>query len=180
MYRVITFQSKEVIDILLKRGLYYADKMKLREGSICKKDILLCGGMTPIWVFQHPAFKTNKVGVHQMCNMLETFRCEMSIDSLDGLYCVELHLDKQPPKGSAHNASSLACIIPSISIKDVAAIYKVEQTEHWFFYSIKVVVKFKSTILFEEDKYYTMEEYSSDDIPDIKLSSYKCAEDYYK
>ena len=180
MYRVITFQSKEVVDILLSRRIYYADRDKMREGSICIEDILLCCGMTPIWVFQHPAFKTHKVGTHQICNMFETFRCEMSIDSLDGLYCIELHLDRQPPIGKAHNGTSLACIIPTISIEDVGAIYRMESAEHWFFYNVYVVEKFKDNVLFNEDKLFTKEEYSEDRTPEIKLSDYKSAEDYYK
>ena len=146
-YRVVTFQSKEVVDILLQNELYLADINKAREGSICKEDIDACGGNTPIWVFQHPAFCFDKIGTRQFCNMLETFRCEISIPSLNDLYMIELHLDYQPSIGKAHNGCSLACIIPSISMNEVAGIYKLNKTE-FFFYDIIPYKLYSSNCLF--------------------------------
>lgn len=65
-YRVVTFQSEEVFQQLCKSEEYYADKDRMREGSINDTDINICGGKVPIWVFQHPAFKTDKISIKQM------------------------------------------------------------------------------------------------------------------
>ena len=178
-YRVITFQSKEVIDIILQSEVYFADKDKMREGSLCQEDIDSCYGKIPIWVFQHPCFVNTNIGYGQWCEMLETFRCEMSIDSLDGLYMIELLIDKQPPIGKAHNGSSLACIIDSIHINDVAAVYKLKETEHWYFYEIQLIKAFEEDILFKNNITFTEELYKKDKSPRVKLSSYKSVSDYY-
>lgn len=178
-YRVITFQSKEVIDIILQSEVYFADKDKLREGSICQEDIDTCNGKTPIWVFQHPCFISTNIGYGQWCEMLETFRCEMSIDSLNDLYMIELLIDKQPPMGKAHNGTSLACVIDSIHIDDVAAIYRLKETEHWYFYEVQLVKAFEEDILFRSNITFTKELYKKDKSPRVRLSSYKSASDYY-
>lgn len=178
-YRVITFQSKEVIDIILQSEVYFADKDKMREGSLCQEDIDACNGKIPIWVFQHPCFVSTNIGYGQWCEMLETFRCEMSIDSLDGLYMIELLIDKQPPMGKAHNGTSLACVIDSIHIDDVAAIYRLKETEHWYFYEVQLVKTFEEDILFKNNIIFTKELYKKDKSPRVKLSDYKSASDYY-
>jgi hypothetical protein len=124
-YRVVTFSSKEVIDTLLRNKFYLADINKLREGSICEEDIKACGGKTPIWVFQHPAFCFEGIGTRQFCDMMRTFKEEMSVSTLKDYYMIELHLAKQPPVGVAYNDYTCACVIPEINLDDVAAIYKV-------------------------------------------------------
>lgn len=177
-YRVVTFQSKEVVDTLLRNEVYLADLSKAREGSICQEDIDNCSGKIPIWVFQHPAFCFDKVGNHQFCNMLETFRCEMSISSLNDLYMIELHLDYQPPIGKAHNGCSLACVIPSISLNEVAGIYKLNQTE-FFFYDIIPYKLYSSKCLFEGVHSFNKAIYKKDNLPTLTLSKFKNDKEYY-
>lgn len=179
-YRVVTFQSAEVVREIMEEGLYYADPKKSREGSFNDEDFKACEGNCPIWVFQHPAFKTTKISAGQWCEMLQVFRQEMSISSLDGLFMIELLLDKQPPIGKAHNASSLACIIPRISIKDVAAIYVVAPSNHWYFYTVCHVWSREKDILFPITHMFTKDEYKEDDSERIRLASYNSAADYYK
>ena len=178
LYRVVTFQSKEVVDTLLRNEVYLADLSKAREGSVCQEDIDNCSGKIPIWVFQHPAFCFDKVGNHQFCNMLETFRCEMSISSLNDLYMIELHLDYQPPIGKAHNGCSLACVIPSISLKDVAGIYKLKQTE-FFFYNIIPYKLYSSNCLFDGIHSFNKDTYKNDKLPELRLSKFKNEKEYY-
>lgn len=177
-YRVITFQSKEVVNILLQNKLYLADINKAREGSICKEDVDACSGNTPIWVFQHPAFCFDNIGDKQFCNMLETFRCEMSISTLSGLYMIELHLDYQPPIGKAHNGCSLACIIPSISMNEVAGIYKLNQTE-FYFYDITPYRVYNNDCLFSGIYRFNKDGYKNDNLPTLSLSKFKNDKEYY-
>lgn len=178
-YRVITFQSKEVIDTILQDKIYFADKDKMREGSLCKEDIDVCNGKIPIWVFQHPCFVSTNIGYGQWCELLETFRCEMSTDSLDGFYMIELLIDKQPPMGKAHNGTSMACVIDSIRIDDVAAIYKLNETKHWYYYNVQLIKSFKEDILFRSDITFTKELYKKDKSPRVRLADYESADDYY-
>ena len=178
-YRVITFQSKGVVDTILQDKVYFADKDKMREGSLSQEDIDVCGGKIPIWVFQHPCFISTNVGYGQWCELLETFRCEMSIDSLDGLYMIELLIDKQPPIGKAHNDTSMACVIDSIHIDNVAAIYRIKSTKHWYFYEVQLVKAFKEDILFKNSITFNKELYKKDKSRRVKLSDYKSEKDYY-
>ena len=177
-YRVVTFQSKEVVDILLRDELYLADINKAREGSVCEEDIYACDGNTPIWVFQHPAFCFDKVGDKQFCNMLETFRCEMSIGTLNGLYMIELHLNYQPPVGKAHNSSSLACVIPSIKLNDVASIYELKQTE-FYFYDITPYRLYSDDCLFDAAHSLNKEIYENDKLPKLNLIKFRNEIEYY-
>lgn len=181
-YRVVTFQSKEVIDILRSKGEYYASKDKAREGSFDNRDIQNCNGNIPTWVFQHPAFALDTIGVKQFCNMLQTFTEEMSIDTLDDLYMIELYLDKRPVKGIAHNDSSLACVVPSIRLEDVICMYKVSCTsEHIYkFYDlIPIDINSKYVPLFPDGFRSNLELYSKDKYPTLSLSRFKSAEEYY-
>lgn len=177
-YRVVTFQSKEVVNILLQNELYLADINKAREGSICQEDIDACCGNTPIWVFQHPAFYFDNIGDKQFCNMLETFRCEMSISTLSGLYMIELHLNYQPPIGKAHNSSSLACIIPSIKLDDVAGIYKLNQTK-FYFYDIIPYRLYNDDCLFGGTRSFNQDTYENDKLPTLKLIKFLNEKEYY-
>ena len=179
-YRVVTFQSKEVVDILLSGKNYYACKELMREGSLCDEDVELCNGQVPIWVFQHPAFKSTKIGPRQWSDMLQTFRCEMSVSTLDGLYMIELTLQEQPPVGHAHNSSSLACVIPCIKTESVRGIYEILSTSHWYLYAVTPIRLFVEDVLFSKNHVFTEEEYEEDITEAIQLSDYKNVEDYYK
>jgi hypothetical protein len=178
-YRVVSFQSKEVVDTIFINKVYYADKDKMREGSLRQEDIDVCNGRIPIWVFQHPCFVSTDIGHGQWCVLLENFRCEMSIDSLDGLYMIELLLDKQPPMGKAHNGTSISCIIDSIKFDDVAAVYKLKETEHWYFYEVETRCAFKEDVLFKDSIKFTKELYKKDKSPRVRLIDYESADDYY-
>ena len=151
----------------------------MREGSLDTRDIVACNGNIPVWVFQHPAFRTTPVGARQMSHMLRTFTEEMSIDSLAGLYMVELHLDYQPPKGYAHNGSSLACVVPCIQLSNVASICRIKAVD-WYFYAIDVIANFRKDILFPSSVQFTKEAYEADNTPLIKLSDFKSAAEYYE
>lgn len=179
-YRVVTFQSKKVVDILMSGKDYYACKELMREGSLCCEDIALCNGQIPIWVFQHPAFKSTKIGPKQWSDMLQTFRCEMSVNTLNGFFMIELLLQEQPPIGKAHNSSSLACIVPCIKPEWVRGIYEIQGTSHWYLYSVNPIKIFADDALFSKKHVFTKEEYESDTTKTIRLLDYADVGDYYK
>ena len=181
-YRVVTFQSKEVVDILRSRGEYYACRDKAREGSFDDRDIQNCSGNIPIWVFQHPAFALDTIGIKQFCNMLQTFTEEMSIDTLNDLYMIELYLDSKPVKGVAHNDNSIACVIPSIKLEDVICIYKVScnsEDVYNFYDLIPLQVNSRYVPLFPDGFRSNLELYKRDKYPILNLSRFKSADEYY-
>ena len=179
-YRVVTFQSPDVIEICKNTGVYKADKNLSREKSFSSEDFVNCNGNVPIWVFQHPAFKTTEIGCKQWCHMLENFRCEMSVDSLDGFIMIELLLEKQPPVGKAHNGSSLACVIPEIRYEDIQAYYEIKETSNWYFYEVIPKMMAHGDVLFPVQHIFTKEEYKNDNSSTINLIDFKSVEDYYK
>lgn len=178
-YRVVTFQSKEVVDVLLQNELYLADINKLREGSICEEDIKACGGKTPIWVFQHPAFCFEGIGIRQFCDMMRTFKEEMSVSTLKEYCMIELHLAKQPPVGAAYNDYTCACVIPEINLDDVAAIYKVVSSGANCIYALDVVKMFKDNTLFKDNVSFDYDMQMNDRLPTLSLAKFKSVNHYY-
>lgn len=178
-YRVVSFQSAEVVSILLEDGVYKADKKLMREGSLCDDDIEVCQGNIPIWVFQHPYFRSTDVPLSVWPTLLELFRCEMSTSSLSGFYMLELLLDVQPPKGKAHNGCSLCCIIPEIRREQVAAIYVLSPTSHWYYYNVTPIYKFVTDVLFPENRYFHSNMEYGEEVEAVRLSSFKDAGEYY-
>lgn len=176
-YMVITFQSKEVADIILNNGYYLADKDKAREGSFDALDFMVCGGNCPIWVFQHPNLKYDSITIKPLSDLLEICRCEMSIDSLDGLHLIELLLDKQPTIGKAHNASSMACVIPYIEINQVLSISTVTKTE-WYMHTIAPYYV-KDGAMFAEQIVCDKNGYKQDSNELLSLVKYNSADEYY-
>ena len=128
--RVITFQSKEVVDILLNEDVYFADVTKCREHNDYSEDIAQLGGYCPIWVFIN-------IDMNNFDTLLERWRCEMSLEQHNGLSkfaMLELEIDESRVKtGLTHNSYKYACVIDRIEFKDLSAIYSVENTEHWYF-----------------------------------------------
>lgn len=92
---------------------------------------------------------------------------------------IELLIDKQPPIGKAHNGTSLACVIDSIHIDDVAAIYKLKHTKDWYFYEVKLVKAFEEERLLSSNIKFTKELYKIDDLPTLKLIKFLNEKEYY-
>lgn len=74
--RVITFQSKDVLNSIIKNGVYFADKDKCREKNDYTSDINQLNGKQPIWVFTNPNIDYNGL---KSGDLLERWRCEMSL-----------------------------------------------------------------------------------------------------
>ena len=178
-YRVVTFQSASVIQELLEHGRYYADINKSRCGYFEKEDYDLCDGKVPIWVFQHPALKTTNITPKQWTDLMFEFMCESGLGDLSGYYMLEILLHNQPPKGITHNASSLACVIPHISLDDVADIYIVSPTSDERFKAITPIYLYRQDVLFNKHTVYSLCDYKYDKSRNIKLSDYQDASQYY-
>ncbi len=189
--RCITFQSKSVVDQILSGETFYARRGLARECNGDEQDIVNCNGHFPIWVFIHPLLHLKKTNAQEWLNFLELCRCEMSVsqdynNDLTQFYMIELMLKSIPPKGIEHNGSSLARVIPSISINDCIAVYELSHTYEesaidydWFYISMAPVYK-KADCLFQQAHSFTCEEYKNDNTPRLKLYSYGTVQDYYK
>jgi len=178
--RFITFQSKEVVDILLNKGSYYADETKMREPGVDEEDVDNCMGCTPIWVFAHPLLNVEiKRPIRQTANMLNDFSNEMSMDTEDftKLFCIELDLDRVPPMGIRHNSSSLSRVIDSIKLSNTVAIYSIEESDDLLQLSEYEVLRQDN--LFKGGFHYTRQEYKNDKTPRLGLYMFLNAEEYY-
>ena len=150
--RVITFQSQEVLDILLNNKVYYADNNKSRENNDYTKDIERLNGKSPIWVFNNPDIQVNNT-----LNYFtpETWRCEMSLGTKHGLenfLCLEFELDKSSLKqGQTHNSYKYAKVVDKLLLKDLCCVYKVSSITDlpkeiknfdWYFKQFEVIKTF--------------------------------------
>lgn len=141
--RVISFQSKEVWDIVVSTGEYIADPSLSRERRDYKLDIEQLGGKQPVWGFISK-YENGFSPIDFLDSMLlERFRCEMSLnqDGLQRFIVMELdvpvHLVK---KGLTHNAYDYAVVFPEIQKDWLISIGKVEIFEHYESYDYRYLV----------------------------------------
>lgn len=129
----LTFQNKEVLDIILKDDIYYADINKIRENNSYEEDIEQSGGLIPIWCF-------SPIGLSGLSykdtfipddfydgNLFERFRQEMSLfeTDLNKFEMLELVIPKDRlHRGLTHNSYFGAQVFNSISLNDLVAHYK--------------------------------------------------------
>lgn len=89
--RILTFQSVEVLNILLNEGEYFANGELARENRNYSDDIRQLNGVQPIWCFSpvgvrhflNPFKENDEYSAEDFINgsMFDTFRCEMSLNS---------------------------------------------------------------------------------------------------
>ncbi len=132
--RVISFQDRVVLEIILKDGVYFADASKCREKRDYRLDRESLGGKLPIWVYMNPGINFNLL---RSGEVIERWRCEMSLDQKVGLTQFAM-LELEIPEnnimvGKTHNAYKYAGVIDRIDKKLLCAIYRVEHTGHWFY-----------------------------------------------
>lgn len=150
---VITFQSKDVVEQILKDGIYLSCKCKQREGWKYK-EIEMLGGYNPVWVFGlgTRSFTTDDFTDAYFLNL---FKCEMSLnddvgDALSQFEMVELDVDISLMKqGITHNACRFAYVIPYITVDMLRAVYKISSTDEWYYPKIDLVSKYQNNILFQ-------------------------------
>lgn len=145
---VISFQSKDVLDIVKNEGIYIPDITKCREHRSYEAD-----GGPKVWVFEFEDMSFNgfSTGIY-----FERCRCEMSLNQSSGLskfVMFELHVDESRLSiGKTHNSSKYAKVMDELYLKDIAAIYHIDSTEHWYFKKAVLDEKFtKEDILFPDN-----------------------------
>lgn len=159
--RVLTFQSREVLDILLKKGEYNSDIDLSRESRDYSLDIKQLEGANPIWCFSPVGLKTlylNKFVKEDFLNgsLFDRFRCEMSLpsgESLNDLVLLELEIPTENVKvGLTHNAYVGAVVIPSISLSSLIATYSLEYKDgdgtSYFYPKVKLTTIYSECPLF--------------------------------
>jgi hypothetical protein len=150
--RVLTFQSQEVLETILKDGIYYADSSKAREGHNYHLDIAQLGGKVPVWCFVSltGGFTSEKFidGI-----LFNRYNNEMSLwdnKGLSGFLMFELEVpEEQVFKGLTHNAYLGAKVMPFISKESLCAVYQLKY-EHWYYPEVFILRKFRGGILFPE------------------------------
>lgn len=153
--KILTFQSQEVIKNVLLNGIYFSDNKLSRERRDYKADIAQLGGFNPIWCFASTKDRDFTSEDFTDGSLLERFRCEMSLNQETGLSAfMLLELDVNENEvftGITHNAYDGAKVIPSISLDQLIAIYKVVPTTHWYYKNIRLLTSYGRTDLLFPD-----------------------------
>ena len=165
--RLLTFQSKEVLQIIQRDGRYQSDCSKSREGASQKdyyiKDIEQLNGYNPIWGFspiEMPKITDNKFKSEDFIDgcKFQRFKEEMSCSSRDinnkYLFEVEVKANKIR-RGITHNDCNFAVIFPEIKKNDIVAVYQLHyQPGHplkWFYCDVNIIEKFRVDTLFKSN-----------------------------
>lgn len=178
--RFLTFQSKEVVDQILKYGGYKADQYKTRE-PVDEADLNSMGD-APIWVYAHPLLADISIEVPKchIEDMLEAFRCHMNMEPQDftKLYCIEFDPDYTPLSSQSVVQSRTIRMTYNILKDDVIAIYKVlssKESEH--LYGLEVTTILKGNAKFPNGFSCTLEEYERPAHP-FSTAHFKGLNDY--
>lgn len=145
--RVISFQSKEVFEIIINKGIYTSDINKCRENNNYEEDIKQLNA-NPIWIFNNPniCFNLLKNG-----EILERWRCEMSLDQEIGLtqfLMLELEIDECNIKiGKSHNSYNFASVVSKITKDQLCAVHHIENTNHFFYKRIVLDKMYKNSTI---------------------------------
>lgn len=121
--KALTFQSKEVWDILQKDLIYHASPELQREHTDYVRDREQLGGAQPIWLFA-PTWLCWMA----ICRRSFWIRCkeEMGVNSLKDLYVFEVDIDSKDMKvGLTHNSCNWAMVTPELKIQQIRAVHKV-------------------------------------------------------
>lgn len=165
--RVLSFQSKEVLEILLSTGVYEPVLDKAREGHSYEDDIRQLGGKIPIWCFgpiRKDQFVTEDFADG---SLFFRFNNEMSLNGTKEFHnftLLELVLPfKEVKYGLTYNAYLGSKVFSTLKLENLRAVYSLDYTESWYFPKINLVARFSNDILFEDDMIaqYDEEEYVS-------------------
>lgn len=159
--RVLSFQSREVLDILLKDKIYHPCHKLSREGRDYKLEKDTYGFKDVIWCFSPVGCKTitpNKFIKDDFINGVKffNFRCEMSLPSnecLNDLFLLELEYDYYTPKpGLTHNACSYVYVIPELTMDNLVAVYRLNYDRRreagWYYPEVFIEKIYKRDSLF--------------------------------
>lgn len=159
---LLSFQSKDVLDIIFKEKIYKCDLSKTRESRDYSKDVEQLGGCTPVWCFS-PKMRRfnykNRFSKEDFIdgNMFFNYKCEISLRDLKDMnkfYILDLEVPSHLIKvGLTHNDYEGAVVIPEIRGEWLRGIYKLEYIDDkvtWYYPKVKVLAKVKGS-LFDSD-----------------------------
>ena len=167
--RLLSFQSKEVLESLFKNGIYHCNVDLSRERRNYSEDIKQLDGMNPIWCFTPKNISSyfvkldvkDKFIQKDFINgyLFQTFRCEMSLpsgESLNNFVLMELEVSDELPKvGITHNSYNGAVVIPEIKVENLIATYTVEYNDDddimWYYPEVKVTNVYRENRLFKHN-----------------------------
>lgn len=129
---VMSFQSKEVWDIVIDKGIYVPDPSFTREKRDYKLDIEQLDGNQPVWGFVSRHANGFQPADFLDSSLLELYRCEMSVDEdrLKDFMVLELEVPRGLVKrGLTHNSYDYAVVFPTIRKEWLVSVGKVEILE---------------------------------------------------
>lgn len=128
--KILSYQSTEVLTILLTNGVYYAEDDKKRENRDYSLDIEQLGGHRPVWGFQLAPSHTKEL-IYTGA-MYDTHKCEMtgSYSALEGKLLLELEVpDGLIKTGLTHNAYKYSKVFPYIREEWLIASYEINHLD---------------------------------------------------
>lgn len=166
--RVLSFQGKQVVDMLLNGDNYKPIKKFSRENNDYLKEKEAYGFKDVIWCFNPFGFRKGALNTEGVFNkedfldgsLFDRFRCQMSIDKYkiyDNLFLLELEYNIEDLRlGLTHNDCSYANVVPSLKKENICAIYKLvfDWKNNKLLNdkpTLVVVKKFKEDVIFDKD-----------------------------
>lgn len=166
--RVLSFQGKAVVDMLLKGEDYHPSKECSREGRDYSLEKERYGFEDVIWCFNPLGIKKGRLineGKFSKEDFLdgsrfEDFRCEMSVYDrveLNDLCLLELEYDIEDVKlGLTHNGCNYVSVVPNLKKDNLCAIYRLVYKSEGSFIerfmpTLKVIEVFKEDVIFQKD-----------------------------
>lgn len=168
--RVLSFQSRDVLEVLLKDGKYHPSIELSREGRDYRLEKEKYGFKDVIWCFSpigwynpvnNPRLKID--GKFSKEDFIDgskffNFRCEMSLpdnEDLNDLVLLELEYDiDELKRGLTHNGCSYVNVVPRLTIENLVAVYRLQydrsRENGWYYPEVFVEKVYKDNPLFDE------------------------------
>lgn len=97
VYRAVTLQSKDVVDLLLRGETYRCDVEKSRTQDFVKADYDNCIGLDPVYIYMDSLLANITLGRNAFPRIVRMVGCEASYSVSYSQYMVELLLDHVHP-----------------------------------------------------------------------------------
>lgn len=181
MYRAITIQSKDVVDLLLRGETYRCDITKSRTKYFSDTDYHNCKGLAPIYIYMDSLLAESTLARRSFPRVAHAAGCEGGYSGNYSEYVIELLLDHIPPVGETHNCNKYVRVISEIKLEDVSAIYYIDNAYDSF--ALTVVYKTARSLFTESQRLSLVEKAEMDNAitDDIeKLRRELSIADFYK
>lgn len=160
MYRAITIQSKDVVDLLLRGETYRCDITKSRTKYFSDTDYHNCKGLAPIYIYMDSLLAESTLARRSFPRVAHAVGCEGGYSGNYSEYVIELLLDHIPPVGETHNCNKYVRVISEIKLEDVSAIYYIDNAYDSF--ALTVVYKTARSLFTESQRLSLVEKAEMD------------------